>query len=221
MKRVHMLLMILLAGLAMAGCKKQGQLTEAGDVNLAGCEVPAGLTREAAEQVKCAKSDTSGVPAAAWSMPESVGQPAAPEAAEPELPAADAAPDAGVIEAAIAEQAKQDGGSEYTDARKSAEGDLNGDGTADLVVLYTLEGAGGGNGAVRYLAGFVRGAGQLKLADTASLAGSEQGIQLKGGTVHLKLLSLGPDDSACCPSVEEDVTYVLHGNKWLLVQAQP
>jgi hypothetical protein len=207
MKRIHMVSMLLLAGLAMAGCKKEAQMTEPGDVNLAGCEVPAGVTREAAEQVKCAKSDASERPAAAPSTSESAGQPMTSDAA--------------IVEAAIAEWAKQDGSSEYTDARRSIEGDVNGDRRSDLAVMYTLEGANGGNGAVRYLAGFVREAGQLRLAGITSLAGSEQDVQLKDGTVHLKLLSLGPDDSACCPSVEEDATYVLHGNKWLLVQAQP
>jgi hypothetical protein len=61
----------------------------------------------------------------------------------------------------------------------------------------------------------------LKLVDTATLSGSAQALKLKDGAVHLKLLSLGMDDSACCPSVEEDAIYVLHGNKWLQVQVQP
>ena len=129
--------------------------------------------------------------------------------------------DAEVIKAAISARAAQDGGSEYADARRSVEGDLNGDGAADVVVLYSLEGVGGGNGSTGYLAAFLRTGGQLELADTATLSGSAESLKLKDGVAHLKLLSLGPDDSACCPSVEEDAMYVLHGYKWLQVQAQP
>jgi len=221
-----------------------GRLTEAGDINLAGCEVPAGLTPEQAERVECASSGSAAVPEPAIAAEAEV-MPASATSQDADLAAAAAAAaaaanavaaandaanlgagqagtsDAEVIKAAISARAAQDGGSEYTDARRSVEGDLNEDGAADVAVLYSLEGAGGGNGSVGYLAAFVRTGGQLKLADTATLAGSAQSIKLKDGAVHLKLLSLGPDDSACCPSAEEDAMYILHGNKWLQVQAQP
>lgn len=218
--------------------KPAGGLSKAGDINLAGCEVPAGLTPEQAEKIECAASAPATAPAApAMAEPEAVAADsadalaaaayaaavgavaAANEANEATAPAATS--DAEVIKAAISARAAQDGGSEYVDARRSVEGDLNGDGTADVAVLYSLEGAGGGNGSVGYLAAFMRASGQLKLVDTATLSGSAQALKLKDGAAHLKLLSLGPDDSACCPSVEEDAMYVLHGNKWLQVQAQP
>lgn len=207
-------------------------LTQAGDINLAGCEVPPGLTPDQAEKIECAKVD----PYAASSVPM-VEQPAAvvedsaaamaAAAAANAVAAANeatnpaAASDAEVIKAAISTRAAQDGGREYVDVRRSVEGDLNGDGTQDVAVLYSLEGAGGGNGSVGYLAAFVRASGQLKLVDTVTLSGSAQGLKLKDGAAHFKLLSLGPDDSACCPSVEEDAMYILHGSKWLQVQTQP
>ena len=50
-------------------------------------------------------------------------------------------PTAEVIKAAISAQAAQDGGSEYTDARRLVGGDINGDGTPDVAALYSLEGA--------------------------------------------------------------------------------
>lgn len=229
MRQLNAMVVLLLVGLSMAGCKQKEALTQAGDINLAGCEVRAGMTREAAEKVECPDSgpaaapDASAVVTGAEAMLE-------PAAADTLVMAADAAnlgtgqvatSDGEVIKAAILARAAQDGGSEYTDARRSVDGDMDGDGMVDVAVLYSLEGAGGGNGSIGYLAAFVRTGGQLKLADTATLSGSAQGLTLKNGAVHLKLLSLGPDDSACCPSVEEDAMYVLHGNKWLQVQAQP
>ncbi len=229
MRRLNAMGVLLLVGLAMAGCKQKEVLTQAGDINLAGCEVPAGMTREAAEKVECADSRPAAAPEASAIVARVEATPVA-AAANASALAANAtslgagqavALDAEVIKVAILARAAQDGGSEYTDARKSVDGDLDGDGTADVAVLYSLEGAGGGNGSVGYLAAFVRASGQLKLVDTATLSGSAQALKLKDGAVHLKLLSLGLDDSACCPSVEEDAMYVLHGNKWLQVQVQP
>lgn len=48
----------LLAAVAMAGCKKEEALTQTGDINLAGCEVPAGISWEEAEKVKCQPDPT-------------------------------------------------------------------------------------------------------------------------------------------------------------------
>jgi hypothetical protein len=206
MRRFHTWARVMLIGCALAGCTQEPALTQAGDINLAGCEVPAGLTPEAAEAIDCAPSSSAAAPAT--------------PAVAALVAAADVTPDADVIDAAIAAQARKDGGSEFVEGRASVEGDLTGDGASDLAVLFTLEGAGGGNGAVRYLAAFAREAGQLTLVDTTSFSGGSQGIDLKDGAVHLKLLVLGPDDSACCPSVEEDTTYVLHRSKWLQVRSQ-
>jgi hypothetical protein len=211
-------------------------LSQAGDINMAGCEVPAGLTPEQAEKIECAASTPVATPAAhEVAEPESDAAvdgsadamaAAAAAAAAGAVAAANeatdptAASDAEVIGAAISARAAQDGGTEYADARRSVEGDLNSDGAADVAVLYSLEGASGGNGSASYLAAFTRASGRLKLVDTASL-GSAEGLRLKDGAAHLKLLSMGPGDSACCPSMAEDATYILHGNKWLQVQAQP
>ncbi|MEL6046732.1 hypothetical protein AAGG49_18830 [Stenotrophomonas maltophilia] len=211
MKRLQTVLLCLLAGLLLAACKRES-LTGPEEINLAGCPVPAGITYEAAEAIQCDKESHADTVAVPVPGPETLAVAAASVVA---------APDAEIITAAIAERARRDGGSEFAEARRSAEGDLDGDGMPDLAVLYTLEGAGGGNTAYGYLAAFVRGTGQLTLVDTVVLPGSAEGIALKDGSVHFKLLSLGPDDSDCCPSVEEDAAYVLHGGKLLQVQAQP
>ena len=222
--------MLLAVGLAMSGCKQEAALTTAGEINLAGCEVPAGITREAAEKIECANIGPAATPDASATIAGVEAAPATPAEASASALVPNAAglgmeraetSDAEVIQAAISAHATRDGGSEYTEARRSTEGDLDGDGTVDVAVLYTLEGADGGNGSAGYLAAFVRVGGVLKVADTAMLSGSAQSLTLKGGAAHVSLLSLGPDDSACCPSVEEDAMYVLHGTKWLQVQAPP
>ncbi len=229
MKKLNAMMLFLVVGLAVAGCKQEPTLTQAGEINLAGCDVPAAITRAEAEKVECRKPEASDYPEAFANVVRSEATPESAGASASAL-AFDAAnlgtrlaatSDAEVINFAISARAAQDGGSEYADARKSVEGDLDGDGAADVVVLYSLEGAGGGNNSVGYLAAFLRTGGQINLVDTATLSGSAQSITLKDSTARLRLLSLGPDDSACCPSIEEDAMYVLHGNKWLQVQAQP
>lgn len=198
--------MLLMVGLIMAGCEKEQALTRAGDISLAGCELPAGLTQDQAGKIVCTQQDTVAAPVT------------------PVATALAITPDSQVIVAAIAAQAQQEGGSEYAEARRTVEGDFTGDGSPEVAVLYTLEGAGGGNGSVTYLAAFVREAGQLRLVDTATVSGfgsSVQDVSLSDGTVHLKILVQGPDDPDCCPSGKGKDTYVFHGGKWLQVLAQP
>ena len=195
--------MLLLVGLIMAGCEKEQELTRAGDVNLAGCEIPAGLTQDQAGKIVCTQQDP-------------VAASVAPVATAPAN-----TPDSEVIAAAIAERAKQEGESEFAEARKSVEGDLTGDSTPDVAVLYSLSDASGGDAVITYLAAFIREAGQLKLADTTVVRDGTQGINLKDGAVQIKFLVVGPDDPSCCPTVEEVDKYVFHGGKWLQVLAQP
>lgn len=210
MKQIYQPVMILLAALAVTGCGKADEVTKAGDINLAGCEVPAGTKRVEAEAIQCnAAKDVK----------------AEAEKAPPQE-AVQVTPDTEVINAAIALEAKKaDGAAEYKDARKLIEGDLTGDGKSEVVALYTLEGSGNGNGAGSYLAAFQRKEGsQLQLVGTTSVSGfgvAVQKVSLKEGTVHVTLLVPGPDDPACCPSTEEESLYVFHGGKWLQVQPSP
>ncbi len=205
--RLRKVSMCLLAAFAMAGCKGE-QLTQAGYINLAGCEVPAGLTPAQAEEVACIRSDPA---TAAASLP-------VPKAT---LAAALITPDTEIINAAIAAHALQDGASEYAEGRHSIIGDLTGDGVPEVVALYTLEGAGGGNGSVSNLAVFVREAGQLKHVETTTVWGGAQDVRLEDGVVLVKTLVHAPDDPRCCPTLEEEVGYVFHGNRWRQVVAQP
>ncbi|CTP83282.1 hypothetical protein A6R71_16665 [Xanthomonas translucens pv. arrhenatheri] len=214
MRMIYRTALMLLTGVVLTGCgNAENEVTQVGEVNLAGCEIPAGTKRADAEAIRCGDGEKAGAD-------RKKGDDA------PQPMNAPAVPDAEVIESALAaEVAKSDGASEYKDARKSVEADLTGDGKPEVVLLYTLEGQGGSNGAGSYLAAFQREeGGQLHLIGTTSVAGlgvAAQGLRVEDGTAHVTLLVPGPDDPDCCPSVEEDAMYVLHGNKWLQVQAQP
>ena len=202
MKKVGMLVGAMLAVLALVGCKKEAALTQAGDINLAGCVVPAGLTAAQAEAISCA-------PALAES----------PIAAEPSV----AASDESVINEALARQAFIfDQADENVEARKFAEGDLNGDGVSDKAVLFVLEATNGGNAYATHLGVFVREGGALMYADSLPVSGYGEGIQgliVQEGVVAMKVLVQGPDDATCCPSVEKNVSYVLQRGK--LIEAKP
>ncbi|MEL6098783.1 hypothetical protein [Stenotrophomonas maltophilia] len=202
MKKVGMLVGAMLAVLALVGCKKEAALTQAGDINLAGCEVPAGLTPVQAEAVSCA--------------------PAQAELQITAEPSA-AAPVESVINEALAREAFIFNQSEEdVEARRFADGDLNGDGVSDRAVLFVLEATNGGNAYATHLAVFVREAGALAYADSLPVSGYGEGVQgftIQEGTVAIKTLVQGPDDATCCPSVEKNVSYVLHNGK--LTEAKP
>lgn len=61
--------------------------------------------------------------------------------------------------------------SEYSKARKIVYGDVNGDGTKDAVVEYTLEGAGGGNSWGQNIAVFLNQKGVYKMAADEAVGG--------------------------------------------------
>src|ERR1700687_3804708 len=63
--------------------------------------------------------------------------------------------DKSIIKSFIAQQAKKERATEYEEARSIVKGDLNADSAEDAVVLYTLEGQGGSNQYVQYLAVFI------------------------------------------------------------------
>lgn len=61
--------------------------------------------------------------------------------------------------------------SEYKKARKIVQGDVDGDGTKDAVVQYTLEGYGGGNSWGQSLAVFLNKKGVYKLEADETVGG--------------------------------------------------
>lgn len=115
----------------------------------------------------------------------------------------------------IARQAKHEQGEEYPEARKVLVGDLTHDGEPETVVLYTIEGQGGSNLYLQYLAVFVRRKGKLAPLTHANVGGkSVRSVELTAvgsNSILLDTLNYGPKDASCCPSVKGTTRYVLSG----------
>ena len=121
--------------------------------------------------------------------------------------------DIAVINRFIRAQAREVKGSEYREARHMVRGDLNKDGVADVAVLYTLEGMGGGNNYVQYLAVFVRQNGQLVAAAHAPVGGKLQRDvtleAIRDNLIICKTLSYAQNDPACCPTKKGSARFAL------------
>ena len=121
--------------------------------------------------------------------------------------------DAAIINKFIAAQAREVRGQEYREARHILRGDLNKDGVADVAVLYTLEGMGGGNNYVQYLAVFVRQNGELVAAAHAPVGGKLQRDvtleAIRDNLIICKTLSYAKNDPACCPTKKGSARFAL------------
>ena len=122
--------------------------------------------------------------------------------------------DTATIDKFISNQATQEDGDEYEDARKVVAGDLNRDGVPDLAVLYTIEGGqNGSNNYVQYLAVFIRAKGGL-VPVTHTIVGGRgtRSVELKSlrnNVIFFKTLNYGPKDASCGPSKKGTTRFVL------------
>jgi hypothetical protein len=125
--------------------------------------------------------------------------------------------DTSFIDSFITHQAKLERGEEYPEARKVVTGNLTRDGQPETVVLYTIEGQGGSNLYIQYLAVFVRRKGKLSPLTHMDVGGkSTRGVELisvENNSILLDTLNYGPKDASCCPSVKGTTRYVLSGGK--------
>lgn len=123
--------------------------------------------------------------------------------------------DAAAIDAFIARQAHRARGEEYREARKVVVGDLTHDGAPETVVLYTIEGQGGSNLYVQYLAVFTRKKGKLSALTRTEVGGkSVRSVELtsvEDDVILLQTLGYAPKDASCCPSVKGATRYVVSG----------
>lgn len=198
MKTKGLLMAAVFSAAALSACTKAESLSREGDINLAGCKVPAGLTTEQVQAVSCAP-----VPA--------IPPMGAPVASEAENEA--------VINEALAPQAAMNGhDEENVRARKVVKGDLNGDGVEDRAVLFVLEGGDGGNAYSNHLAAFLSESGKLKFIYSQPVSGygeQVQGISYGEGMVKMKKLGQREGDAMCCPTDEYEVDYLLKDGKWV------
>lgn len=91
--------------------------------------------------------------------------------------------------------------------------DLDGDGADEHLVFFTLEGFGGGNNYLRYLAVY-RYVAPVWFPSYTALVGGKGSALVSGGTVRLEngVLSTAAmlpdeDDATCCPSIESELAF--------------
>jgi hypothetical protein len=125
--------------------------------------------------------------------------------------------DESMIKSFIAQQAKRERATEYEEARSIVRGDLNADSAEDAVVLYTLEGQGGSNQYVQYLAVFLNRKGKLVYATHQVVGGknrkSIESVSIKDGKINLQTLEYLPTDASCCPSKKGQMRFILSGGR--------
>jgi hypothetical protein len=131
----------------------------------------------------------------------------------------------GYANAAIAAHARRVGGTAPRESRKTCEGDLNGDGRGDVVVVYTIEGAGGGggNGWTQYL--IVLTVAPQGLGSTAPKEVGRTGdrgvesCRVVAGKIEAATKVYLPTDPSCCPSKPGTLTLTLEKGKLVDVPA--
>jgi hypothetical protein len=125
--------------------------------------------------------------------------------------------DKSIINSFITRQAKRERATEYQEARSIIKGDLNADGAEDAVVLYTLEGQGGSNQYVQYLAIFIDRKERLAYVTHQVVGGKNRrsidAVSIKDGKINLQTLEYLPNDASCCPSKKGQLRFILSGGK--------
>ncbi len=132
--------------------------------------------------------------------------------------------DKAAIDTFISAQATREHGEEYAEARKVVSGDLNGDGVAETVVLYTIEGQNGSNNHTQYLAVFTRANRQL-VPLTQTSVGSKTFRDaaldsISNGLINLTTMGYAKNDPACCPTLKGKAWYKLALGKLVAVKSR-
>jgi hypothetical protein len=131
--------------------------------------------------------------------------------------------DKAAIDKFISNQATREHGEEYPDARKVVSGDLNGDGVAETVVLYTIEGQNGTNNHIQYLAVFKRTDGKLVYVTHTSVGSKSyrdaELDSISNGLINLTTMGFAKNDPACCPTRKGKAWYKLALGKLVAVRS--
>jgi hypothetical protein len=132
----------------------------------------------------------------------------AAHAAEPSCRTADAR-----VEDLISSTAAKLQGKEYCQFRLyDTIQDVDGDRQDDFVVVFTVEGrGGGGNNSAQYLAVFASGSDWKSVVTQVGERGVRaiKGISIEDGVIALKTLEYRRDDPMCCPSDKGELRYRL------------
>lgn len=154
------------------------------------------------------KAHSSGLRRRNSEAPATASNPAAQSAA-PSLSAA--------LERLV-QETSADGGSEIAEARQVVQVDLNGDGIKDAVILFTIEGQGGGNSSYQNLTAFYQQPHGWIAGDRVTTGGATEMELLDDNLFGLTELTYAEDDPRCCPSLESRVTYRWTGTRFALLQ---
>ena len=99
-------------------------------------------------------------------------------------------------------------------------GDLNGDGVDDAVVVLVEN--SGGSGVFNYLAAVVDDAGEPSNVSTTLIGDRTQikALQIVDGQIVLDIVTQGPDDAQCCPSLLVHQLYALENDELVQVSSE-
>jgi hypothetical protein len=117
------------------------------------------------------------------------------------------------VKAKLTKATTQDRGDAQADAAQSA--DLDGDGKAELVLLWTFLGPTYWWSRVTVF--HAAGTGWRE-GPTAQVDGQVQGMSIKGDRIQVAALTLGPNDPRCCPTRKSAQRLRLQGGKLVLVE---
>ncbi|NTU55172.1 MAG: hypothetical protein HGA79_02870 [Anaerolineales bacterium] len=100
-------------------------------------------------------------------------------------------------------------------------GDLNDDGAEDAAVI--LLSTSGGSGGLVTLVAVLNDGGKPRSVDAASLGmkTAVKSMTIESGEITLKVLTQGPNDPNCCPTVEETLEYELQGDTLVATRLPP
>jgi hypothetical protein len=125
------------------------------------------------------------------------------------------------VESVISAKAQQLRGEEYCQFRNYDRlDDVDGDGKEDFIVLFTVEGiGGGGNDHINFMTVFLSNQNEPLTVQTGRRGERDPvNISVKNGQIILDTVEYTEKDPACCPTGHGKLTYRLHSNHLELVQ---
>lgn len=99
-------------------------------------------------------------------------------------------------------------------ANRHAIADVNGDGKPDIVLLWDVLGP---TWSLPKMSIFID-QGRNYRTITTDLQGQIEGLAVRGSTIRIDTLTLGPKDARCCPTVKKQLQYQWTGNKLVMMK---
>ena len=98
---------------------------------------------------------------------------------------------------------------------QSTTGDLNADGAPDAAVILAADTQG--SGTFIYLAAVINQGGKAAAVDSVALGDRTliNALVIQDGAISLQMVTHGPQDPMCCPSLKVNETYLLENNHLL------